>query len=115
MWRAGRRAGCFREGVVKKTIPIGLVWVLGLIALTGCTCLETYRVRETEERVVANCAYIDTVTAFSDMGPFQIHPILTCDARDKVLHRAESLNATHVVWVGDYYFGGAAMAYYCWE
>ncbi|MCK7504469.1 MAG: hypothetical protein MZV70_10550 [Desulfobacterales bacterium] len=74
-----------------------------------------YHVAETEERHVVNCTYIDTVTAFSDMGPFQVHPILTDDARDRVLRRAEALNATHVVWLGDYYFGGAAMAYYCWD
>jgi hypothetical protein len=93
----------------------GLFLTLALLALGGCASFQTYRVAETEEKLVANCTYIDTVTAFSDMGPFQVHPILVDDARDKVLRRAEMLNATHVVWVGDYYFGGAALAYYCWE
>jgi hypothetical protein len=95
--------------------PRGVFLALVLLALSGCAGIGGYRVTETEEKLVANCTYIDTVTAFSDMGPFQIHPILTDDARDKVLRRAEMLNATHVVWVGDYYFGGAALAYYCWE
>ncbi len=96
-------------------IPRGLSAALFLLAVSGCAGFREYHVTETEERLVVNCTYIDTVTAFSDMGPFQVHPILTDDARDKVLRRAETLNATHVVWLGDYYFGGAAMAYYCWE
>jgi 3-mercaptopyruvate sulfurtransferase SseA len=93
----------------------GLSAALFLLTVCGCAGFREYHVAETEERHVVNCTYIDTVTAFSDMGPFQVHPILTDDARDRVLRRAEALNATHVVWLGDYYFGGAAMAYYCWD
>ncbi len=92
-----------------------LVWVLAWTALAGCVPFESYRVKETEERLVADCTFIDQITAFSDMGPFQIHPILMDDARGKILRRAENMNATHLVWLGDYYFGGAAMAYYCYE
>ena len=92
-----------------------LFWGLIALMLTGCICGGPHRVTESEERLVANCAYIDTVTAFSDLGPFQINPILADEGRDKVLHRAEALNATHIVWLGDYYFGAAAIAYYCWE
>ena len=92
-----------------------MFWALAVLAVSGCVCAGPHRIAEVEEKLVANCTYIDTLTAFSDMGPFQVHPILTDDARDKVLHRAEALNATHIVWVGEYYFGGAAVAYYCWE
>jgi hypothetical protein len=102
-------------GEVIGLSPRGLLLAFCLLAVCGCSAYREYRVAETEERLVVNCSYIDTVTAFSDMGPFQIHPILTDDARDRVLRRAEMLNATHLVWVGDYYFGGAAMAYYCWQ
>lgn len=92
-----------------------LVWVLASLTLAGCVPFESYRIKQTEERLVADCAFIDQITAVSDMGPFQIHPILMDDARGKILRRAENMNATHVVWLGDYYFGGAAMAYYCYE
>jgi hypothetical protein len=47
------------------------------------------------------------------MGEFQIHPKYTFDSHRTVLSRAEALGATHLVWVGDYAFASAAMAYRC--
>jgi len=49
------------------------------------------------------------------MGAFQIHPKLTFDGRDRVLRRAEMLNATHVVWLADQPIGSVATAYHCPE
>lgn len=82
-------------------------------ALSGCVSRPPYTVSVAEEKAVMDCAYIDTIAENSDMGAIQIHPKFTYDARDKVLRRAEMLNATHVVWVADYPFGAAVMAYHC--
>lgn len=80
---------------------------------SGCMHQAPYTVAVAEEKTVAHCAYIDTISENSDMGAFQISPKLTYDGRDKVLERAEMLGATHVVWLADYPFGSSAMAYYC--
>jgi hypothetical protein len=82
-------------------------------AAAGCVSKPPYTVAVAEEKAVMNCTYIDVIAENSDMGAIQIHPKLTYDARDKVLRRAEMLNATHVVWLADYPFGAAVMAYQC--
>jgi hypothetical protein len=79
--------------------------------LSGCTA--TSRVGVAEERAVCGCTYLDTLSEISDMGRFQVHPKFSFAASESVLRRAEALGATHVVWVGDYPFGAAAMAYRC--
>ncbi len=90
-------------------------WVLAFMtwALSGCVSKPPYTVSVAEEKAVMHCTYIDTISENSDMGALQIHPKLTYDARDKVLRRAEMLNATHVVWLADYPFGASVMAYHC--
>lgn len=90
-------------------------WALAAItwAAAGCVTNAPYRVSVVEEKAVMHCTYIDAISENSDMGAFQIHPKLTYDARDKVLRRAELLKATHVVWLADYPFGAAVMAYHC--
>jgi hypothetical protein len=35
------------------------------------------------------------------------------ESQDKILTRAANLRATHIVWVYDYPFGSAAVAYRC--
>lgn len=92
-------------------------WVLAFLmwAASGCVSKLPYTVAAAEEKAVSHCTYIDTLSENSDMGAYQIHPKLMYDASDKVLRRAEKLNATHVVWVADYPFGAAVMAYHCGE
>lgn len=92
-----------------------ITWVLTalVIAMTGCAAKSSYTVAVAEEKMVGHCTYIDTISANSDMGAFQISPKLTYDARDKVLERAEMVGATHIVWLADHSFGSSAMAYYC--
>jgi hypothetical protein len=93
------------------------MWALAFIswAAGGCVSKPPYTVVAAEEKMVMQCTYIDTIAENSDMGAIQIHPKLTYDDSDKVLRRAEMLKATHVVWLGDYPFGAAAMAYNCGE
>jgi len=96
---------------------IRTAWVFALVitALTGCVSNVPYSVAVAEEKAVRHCTYIDTISENSDMGAFQIHPKLTFDGRDRVLRRAEMLNATHVVWLADQPFGSVANAYHCPE
>ena len=96
-----------------KLRQIGYVLALLTWASNGCVSKAPYTVSVAEEKAVWNCAYIDTISENSDMGALQIHPKLAYDARDKVLRRAEALNATHVVWLADYPFGASVMAYDC--
>lgn len=90
-------------------------WALAVLmwAWTGCMSKAPYTVSVAEEKTVAHCTYIDTISENSDMGALQISPKFTYDARDKVLERAEMMGATHIVWLADYPFGSSAMAYYC--
>jgi hypothetical protein len=92
-----------------------IAWALTALmgAMTGCAAKAPYTVAVAEEKMIGHCTYIDTISANSDMGPFQITPRLTYDARDKVLERAEMVGATHIVWLADHSFGSSAMAYYC--
>jgi hypothetical protein len=92
-----------------------IAWVLTALmgAMTGCAAKSPYTVAVAEEKMVGHCAYIDTISANSDMGAIQIAPKFTYDARDQVLERAEMVGATHIVWLADHSFGSSAMAYYC--
>lgn len=94
---------------------IGKGWILAALiaALIGCASSTPYSVAVAEEKAVQHCSYLDTLAENSDMGAFQIHPKLTFDAQDRVLRRAEKLQATHVVWLANQAFGAAAAAYYC--
>jgi hypothetical protein len=47
------------------------------------------------------------------MGAPQINPKFTYDAQERVLRKAEMMDATHLVWIGDYSFAAAAMVYRC--
>jgi hypothetical protein len=104
---AGREVGRLKLKRIGGAVAF-LAW-----ALSGCASKPLYTVSVAEEKAVVHCAYIDTISENSDMGAFQIHPKLTYDATDHVLRRAEMMNATHVVWLVDYPFGAAAMAYHC--
>jgi hypothetical protein len=96
---------------------IRTAWFFALVitALTGCVSSVPYFLAVAEEKAVRHCTYMDTLSENSDMGAFQIHPKLTFDGRDRVLRRAEMLNATHVVWLADQPCGSIAIAYYCPE
>ena len=96
---------------------IRTAWFFALVitALTGCVSSVSYSLAVAEEKAVRHCTYMDTLSENSDMGAIQIHPKLTFDGRDRVLRRAEMLNATHVVWLADQPCGSIAIAYYCPE
>jgi hypothetical protein len=92
---------------------IFLSGLLALIALWGCAAHGPIPVAVVERQAVGECTFLDTLAANSDMGAFQIHPKLTYEGRDHVLRLAQMMDATHVVWLADYPFGSAALAYRC--
>jgi hypothetical protein len=90
-------------------VLLSLIWVLA-----GCCIIKApYTVAVAEEKVLTHCTYIETISENTDMGAIQIHPNFNFAVRDKVLHKAEMLGATHVVWLADYSVGASAMVYYC--
>ena len=84
-----------------------------VLLFVGCASTAPYSTVVAEEKMVAPCGYIDTIAENSDMGVFQIHPKLAYGGRERVLQRAQMLSATHIVWMADYSFGSAALAYRC--
>jgi hypothetical protein len=95
---------------VSWKILSGLLW---LIALWGCAAHGPMPVAVVERQAVGECTFLDTLAANSDMGAFQIHPKLAYEGRDHVLRLAQMMDATHVIWLADYPFGSAALAYRC--
>jgi len=76
-------------------------------------CVEHYRVAVTVDPMVQNCTCLGYLSGISDMGAPQINPKFTYDAQERVLRKADMMNATHLVWIGDYPFAAAAMIYRC--
>lgn len=83
------------------------------VAMLGCANTEPYRVAVTVEPMVRNCACLGYLSEIADMGALQINPKFTYDAQERVLRKADMINATHLVWIGDYSFAAAAMIYRC--
>jgi hypothetical protein len=84
-----------------------------LVLMLGCTNTEPYRVVVTVDPMVRNCTCLGYLSEISDMGTPQINPKFTYDAQERVLRKADMVNATHLVWIGDYSFAAAAMIYRC--
>ncbi len=99
------------SGMNIATISVIGVFLAGVCG--GCAAKGPPAVIAVEQRTVEDCTYIDTITHIADMGAFQIHPKFADNGRQEVLRRAESLNATHVVWVAAHPSGAAALAYRC--
>jgi hypothetical protein len=83
------------------------------VAMLGCASTEQYRVAVTVGPMVQNCDCLGYLSEIADMGAPQINPKFTYDAQDRVLRTADMMNATHLVWIGDYPFAAAAMIYRC--
>ena len=83
------------------------------VLMLGCVYTEPYRVAVTVEPMVRNCTCLGYISEISDMGAPQINPKFTYDAQERVLRKADMMNATHLVWIGDYPFAATAMIYRC--
>jgi len=83
------------------------------VLMLGCANSEPYRVAVTMDPMVRNCACLGYLSEIADMGAPQINPKFIYDAEERVLRKAGMMNATHLVWIGDYSFAAAAMIYRC--
>jgi hypothetical protein len=83
------------------------------VLMLGCANPEPYRLAVTMEPMVQGCTCLGYLSEIADMGASQINPKFTYDAQERVLRKAEMMNATHLVWIGDYSFAAAAMVYRC--
>jgi hypothetical protein len=99
-----------------NTASVACFSVLGVLLIGlcgGCALRGPSPVVAAEQKMVAHCAFIDTIAVISDMGAFQVHPKYADKGRDEALRIAERLNATHVVWLAGHSSGAAALAYRC--
>jgi hypothetical protein len=83
------------------------------VSMPGCADTEPYRVAVTVDPMARNCTCLGYLSEIADMGAPQINPKFSYDAQDRVLRKADMMNATHLVWIGDYSFAAAAMIYRC--
>jgi hypothetical protein len=94
---------------MKKLFPIFIFLLLG-----ACTASNRYvHIIPTEAQMVQDCQYLETFADNSDPG--RVLPKYRFnDAELTVLHRADRLGATHVVWVYNFpRMGSAAEVYHC--
>jgi hypothetical protein len=99
-----------------KRLRLRHLFILMIPLLMAAACTR-YQPRPSiavaEEKMVAGCVYLDTLSENSDMGKTQLHPKYTYDAQERVIKRAVRLGATHIVWLHNYPSGAAAVAYQC--
>ena len=84
------------------------------LALGGYSCSSRYpHIVQTETQMVRDCQYLDTIAENSDPGII-LPKYRPSEAEQKVLHRADRLGATHIVWVyNNQRMGSAAEVYRC--
>ena len=86
-----------------------------LVCLSACTKYRFPNIVSTEERMVIDCSYLDTISEVSDPGKM-IFPAKYSNPYDgelKVLERASNMGASHIVWMYNYPIGSSASAYRC--
>ncbi len=91
-----------------------LLLIFVLISLGACAPQTRYpHIVTTEAQMVQDCQYLNTFAENADPGRF-LPKYRINDAEQKVLHRADRVGATHVVWSYDYQrIGSAALIYRC--
>ena len=84
------------------------------LILGGYSCSSRYpHIVQTETQMVRDCRYLDTIAESSDPGRI-LPKYRPSEAEQKVLHRADRLGATHIVWVyNNQRMGSAAEVYHC--
>ena len=82
--------------------------------LAGCFWSNRYaHIIRTESPMVQDCQYLNTFAENTDPGRL-LPKYRISDAEQDVLHRADRIGATHVVWAYDYQrIGSAALIYRC--
>jgi hypothetical protein len=88
-----------------------LIFIL-LASTWACVQTSPPAVITTQEKMVQDCRYLDTISEISDPGRF-LPEYRENDAEIKVLQRADQLGGTHVVWLYHYRIGSAALVYSC--
>jgi hypothetical protein len=88
--------------------------ILLSLLLGGCLWSNRYaHIVRTESQMVQDCQYLDTIAESSDPGRI-LPKYMPSDAEGGVLHRADRLGATHIVWVyNNPRMGSAAEVYRC--
>ena len=92
-----------------------VILVAGMMSLPGCA--RHYGLVEADSALMAACDCIGTFAETSNPGRedagFIKHYADTTGVKQRVLARAASAGATHVVWLHTYSVAAAAQAYRC--
>ena len=90
-----------------------LLLILTLVLLGACAPKARYpHLIVTEAQMVRNCRYLNTIAPIADPGRL-FFKFRDSDAEQTILHKADVIGATHVVWVYNYQIGAAAELYQC--
>ena len=101
-------------GVCQKKTILRWMVLFNLIFLCSCTQNRFPNLIVAEEKMVKNCQYLDTISETSDPGkPGSSKYAKFHDGELKVMERAHSLGATHIVWLYNYAIGSSASVYRC--
>jgi hypothetical protein len=94
---------------MKKLASIIILFLLG-----ACTAANQYtHIEPTEARMVQDCEYLETYAENADPGRL-LPKYRFSDAEQTVLHRADRIGATHIVWIYNFpRMGSAAEVYRC--
>ena len=90
-----------------------LLLVFALVLLGACAPKARYpHLIATELQMVQDCQYLNTFAFNADPGRL-LPKFRDSDAEQAVLHKADVIGATHIVWVYNYQIGSAAELYKC--
>jgi len=98
-----------------KNAALKWIMIFGFILLSGCKNYRFPNLVVSEENMVRDCQYLDTISESSDPGKFVTNYQLVefYDGELKVLERANNMQATHIVWMYNHPIGSSASAYRC--
>lgn len=99
----------------RSMFEIKIIFIIFLsLTLGGCIGSNRYpHIVRTESQMVQDCQYLETIADNSDPGRI-LPKYRASDAEQYVLHRADRLGATHIVWVyNNQRMGSAAEVYRC--
>jgi len=96
-------------GAMKK-----IALIITLFLLAACTAASQYsHIEPTEARMVQDCKYLETYAENADPGRL-LPRYHFSDAEQTLLHRADRIGATHIVWIYNFQrLGSAAEVYQC--
>ena len=90
-----------------------LLFIFAVVLLGACAPKARHpHLIVTEAQMVQDCQYLNTFAYNEDPGRL-FSKFRDSEAEQTILHEADVIGATHVVWVYNYQIGSAAELYKC--